>query len=129
MGKEQRHYLLWLAVIACLCVSVFFMYRGKGRGAALSPTEDSSQFVTITDAVPDAILEIRYYSTYNFVGERIDGYLQPTALLTRRAADSLRDVMVRHGFKTLDSEWWHFTLRDEPFPDTYFTFPVRQLSE
>ena len=264
MGKEQRNYLLWLAVIACLCVAVFLMYRGKGRGAALSPTEDSSQFITITDAVPDAILEIRYYSTYNFVGERIDGYLQPTALLTRRAADSLRavsdemlargyrlkiydayrpqravdhfvrwaanvadttmkpyfypdldksvlfeqeyimeksghtrgstvdltlfdmttekevdmgatfdwfgpeshpdfcgnpdtgeyaftpeqspqgrsitpeqfanrmllrDVMVRHGFNTLDSEWWHFTLRDEPFPDTYFTFPVRQLSE
>jgi hypothetical protein len=26
-----------------------------------------------------------------------------------------------------DSEWWHFTLKDEPFPDTYFTFPVKQL--
>jgi D-alanyl-D-alanine dipeptidase len=25
----------------------------------------------------------------------------------------------------LDSEWWHFTLKDEPFPDTYFTFPVK----
>ena len=24
----------------------------------------------------------------------------------------------------LDSEWWHFTLKDEPYPDTYFTFPV-----
>jgi D-alanyl-D-alanine dipeptidase len=32
--------------------------------------------------------------------------------------------MLRHGFKALDSEWWHFTLRDEPFPDTYFDFPV-----
>ena len=39
----------------------------------------------------------------------------------------LRTAMLRHGFKALDSEWWHFTLRDEPFPDTYFTFPVRQL--
>ena len=36
----------------------------------------------------------------------------------------LRDAMLSHGFKPLDSEWWHFTLRDEPFPDTYFTFPV-----
>ena len=36
----------------------------------------------------------------------------------------LRDAMLRHGFKPLDSEWWHFTLKDEPFPDTYFTFPV-----
>ena len=60
--------------------------------ARLTATDDSSQFVTLTDAVPDAILEIRYFSTYNFVGTRIDGYQQPTALLTRRAADSLRAV-------------------------------------
>ena len=40
----------------------------------------------------------------------------------------LRRAMLRHGFKPLDSEWWHFTLRDEPFPDTYFTFPVCQLA-
>ncbi|MBQ7987049.1 MAG: peptidase M15, partial [Bacteroidaceae bacterium] len=39
----------------------------------------------------------------------------------------LRRAMLAHGFKPLDTEWWHFTLRDEPFPDTYFTFPVRQL--
>ena len=223
------------------------------------PEEDASQFVTLTDVVPDVILEIRYYGTYNFVGTRIDGYEEPTALMTRVAADSLRAVsddvkalgyrlkiydayrpqkgvdhfvrwaanipdtmmkryfypdldksvlfeqeyiyeksghtrgstvdltlfdmttekeldmggtfdwfgfeshpdfcgnpetaeyqpaegeraltaeqfanrmilrqaMQRHGFKALDSEWWHFTLKDEPFPDTYFTFPVKQLN-
>ena len=221
----------------------------------VKPMSDVTAFVNITDVVPDAILEIRYYGTYNFVGCRIDGYQQPTALLTREAADSLRAVsddlmaqgyrlkiydayrpqmavdhfvrwaadiedtlmrqyfypnveksmlfeleyimeksghtrgstvdltlfdmktekevdmggtfdwfgseshpdcggnpetmeyrpndtitadqfhnrmvlraaMLRHGFKPLDSEWWHFTLRNEPFPDTYFNFPVRQL--
>ena len=36
----------------------------------------------------------------------------------------LREAMLRHGFKPLDEEWWHFTLKNEPFPDTYFTFPV-----
>ncbi|MBQ9475813.1 MAG: phosphatase PAP2 family protein [Bacteroidales bacterium] len=198
-------------------------------------------FVKISDVIPDVILEIRYYSTHNFVGQRIDGYLAPTALLTRQAADSLkvvsdelkargyrlkiydayrpqcavdhfvrwaadvpdtlmkrffypdvdksrlfeleyimeksghtrgstvdltlfdmntgkdvdmggffdwfgeeshpdytgittrqfenrmilRDAMLRHGFKPLESEWWHFTLQNEPFPDTYFNFPVR----
>ena len=219
-------------------------------------TLDASQFVTITDVVPDALLEIRYFSTYNFVGARIDGYEEPVALMTRRAADSLRAVsddlrqhgycikiydayrpqravdhfmrwaenptdtitkayfypqidketvfekeyvarrsghsrgstidltlvdmqsgkeldmggtfdwfgieshpdyggdpetleytddgshissvqfynrmvlraaMMRHGFKPLDNEWWHFTLKDEPFPDTYFNFPVTTL--
>jgi D-alanyl-D-alanine dipeptidase len=39
----------------------------------------------------------------------------------------LREAMLRHGFKPFDTEWWHFTLKDEPFPNTYFTFPVRQL--
>ena len=53
---------------------------------------DRSAFVTLTDAVPDAILEIRYFSTYNFVGTRIDGYEEPTALLTKQAADSLQAV-------------------------------------
>lgn len=227
----------------------------------VSLTENSSQFVNLTDVVPDAILEIRYYSTYNFVGDRIDGYEEPTALLTKQAAEALRAVsddvikqgyrlkiydayrpqkgvdhfvrwskdvsdkrmksyfypdlpkkvlfkqdyimeksghtrgstvdltlfdmatekeldmggtfdwfgieshpdfcgnpetgeylggmspagrsitaqqfanrmilrraMLRHGFKPIDSEWWHFTLRDEPFPDTYFTFPVKKLT-
>ena len=54
--------------------------------------QDSSDFVAITDVVPDVILEIRYFGTYNFVGSRIDGYLAPNALLTRRAADSLKAV-------------------------------------
>lgn len=207
-------------------------------------TTDRSDFVVITDVVPDAILEIRYYSTYNFVGSRIDGYEAPVALMTRQAADSLKlvsdelkaqgyrikiwdayrpqravnhfirwaenlqdttmkavfypmvdksllfeqgyilarsghsrgstvdltlvdaatgkeldmgspfdwfgveshpdyvsnqpsaisiqnnrqilwDAMLRHGFTMIDSEWWHFTLANEPYPDTYFDFPVR----
>ena len=37
---------------------------------------------------------------------------------------TLQRSMVRNGFSTLDCEWWHFTLKDEPFPDTYFEFPV-----
>lgn len=248
----MRNMMLWLFA------AILF------TGCTSEPTEDSSQFVTLTDAVPDAILEIRYFGTYNFVGQRIDGYLEPTALLTRQAADSLRAVsddvmamgyrlkiydayrpqkavdhfvrwasdvndtamkqyfypdldksvlfeqeyiyersghtrgstvdltlfdmrtekevdmggtfdwfgpeshpdfcgqpdsdlytadnqaspcgrsitdeqfanrmilrhaMMRHGFHPLSSEWWHFTLDNEPFPDTYFTFPVRQLTK
>ena len=49
-------------------------------------------FVHLAEAVPDAILEIRYYSTYNFVGARIDGYEQPTAMLTVEAAKALKAV-------------------------------------
>ena len=229
----------------------------KRLTGTLPSTDDASLFVNLAEAVPDAILEIRYYSTYNFVGTRVDGYLEPIALMTRQAADSLRAVsddlkqqgyrlkiydayrpqcavdhfvrwaanipdtlmkpyfypdldksvlfeqeyimeksghtrgstvdltlfdmktekeldmggtfdwfgpeshpdfggnpetgeykpnshitakqfhnrmilreaMLRHGFKPIDSEWWHFTLKNEPFPDTYFTFPVKKLAE
>lgn len=212
--------------------------------ANVAPEADSSDFVLISDVIPDAILEIRYYSTYNFVGERIDGYEEPVALLTKEAAEHLkevsddlvkqgyrlkifdayrpqmavtnfmnwakdiddirmkdyfypeldksvlfdqgyiaeksghsrgstvdltlfdmsigkevdmggtfdyfgelshpdytditeqqyqnrmilRDAMLSHGFKPLEEEWWHFTLKDEPYPDTYFTFTVNSKS-
>ena len=207
-------------------------------------SDDASDFVLLSEAVPDAILEIRYYSTYNFVGDRIDGYEEPLALLTKEAAAALkevsddvmeqgyrlkiydayrpqmavtnfmnwaldtedtrmkeyfypeldkdvlfpqgyiaehsghsrgstvdltlfdmttekevdmggafdyfgelshpdytgiteeqyanrmllRDAMLAHGFRPLAEEWWHFTLEDEPYPDTYFTFPVNSDS-
>ena len=203
-------------------------------------TMDSSGFVVLADYVPSIIQEIRYHSTYNFVGDRIDGYEEPCALITKEAARALKDVsnemavrglrlkvfdayrparavkhfvlwgiedldlrmkpffypdldktdlfskgyiasrsshsrgstvdltlldmmtgkeldmgspfdmfsevshpdykgitkeqytnrmllrniMMRKGFEPIDCEWWHFTLKDEPYPDTYFDFPV-----
>lgn len=37
----------------------------------------------------------------------------------------LRDIMHKHGFKPLLTEWWHFTLKNEPYPNRYFDFPVK----
>jgi len=36
----------------------------------------------------------------------------------------LKTLMEKNGFKNLSLEWWHFTLINEPFPDTYFDFPI-----
>lgn len=36
----------------------------------------------------------------------------------------LQNIMIKHSFRLYKAEWWHFTLRGEPFPDTYFNFPV-----
>lgn len=36
----------------------------------------------------------------------------------------LQSIMLKHGFKNYSKEWWHFTLRNEPYPNTYFNFPV-----
>ena len=37
----------------------------------------------------------------------------------------LRTLMTQHGFRPIREEWWHFTLEKEPYPETYFNFPVR----
>ncbi|MGH2476749.1 MAG: D-Ala-D-Ala dipeptidase VanX [Candidatus Limnocylindrales bacterium] len=37
---------------------------------------------------------------------------------------SLCSIMERSGFERYASEWWHYRLRDEPYPDTYFDFPI-----
>ena len=241
---NNKHFLI-IIILAILC------FAGAVSGAdpkddniQQNISNDSSDFVVLTDVVPDVILEIRYYSTYNFVGDRIDGYEQPTALLTKEAAAALkqvsddlkdkgyrlkiydayrpqravtnfekwaedtndvrmkeyfypdldksvlfeqnyidnysghsrgstvdltlfdmktekevdmggtfdyfseeshpdyknitkeqyanrmllREAMLKHGFKPIDSEWWHFTLENEPYPDTYFDFPVNENS-
>lgn len=36
----------------------------------------------------------------------------------------LRSIMEASGFSSYDCEWWHYTLRDEPYPDRYFDFPI-----
>ena len=55
-------------------------------------TMDPSGFVLLADYVPGIVQEIRYYSTYNFVGDRVDGYEEPCALLTKEAARALKGV-------------------------------------
>jgi zinc D-Ala-D-Ala dipeptidase len=36
----------------------------------------------------------------------------------------LKSLMEKHGFKNYDMEWWHYTLKNEPYPDTYFDFVI-----
>ena len=36
----------------------------------------------------------------------------------------LRNVMIDYGFVPVEEEWWHFTLKNEPYSDTYFDFNV-----
>ena len=56
------------------------------------PEKDASGFVLLSDFIPSIIQEIRYFSTYNFIGDRIDGYEEPVSILTREAARALKTV-------------------------------------
>ena len=57
-----------------------------------NPALDSSGFVVLSDYVPHTIQEIRYHSPYNFIGERIDGYEEPIALISLEAARALKSA-------------------------------------
>ena len=70
--------------------------------------------------------------TGEYTGDNSKSPSDPKRSITAEQVEhrmSLRRAMLAHGFKPYDTEWWHFTLKDEPFPDTYFTFPVRQLNK
>ena len=56
------------------------------------------------------------------LGHRKHPGVGEAALANRRM---LREAMMQAGFRNYSKEWWHYTLRGEPFPDTYFDFPVR----
>lgn len=228
--------VLTASLLTCSCGA-----SAQSATRQTGPEWDASGFVVLTDVVPDVILEIRYHSSFNFVGARVDGYEEPVALVTKEAAEALRRVsdnlkekgyrlkiydtyrpqtavnhferwardltdtltkayfypdldksvlfdmgfiahrsghsrgstidltlfdmatgkevdmggvfdyfgdrshdnfpdltpeqkrnrqilneaMFAEGFKTIEEEWWHYTLKNEPYPNTYFTFPVR----
>jgi D-alanyl-D-alanine dipeptidase len=44
--------------------------------------------------------------------------------LQTRNREYLRSIMETSGFTSYDCEWWHYTLRGEPYPTTYFDFPI-----
>ena len=97
--REKRNCSIRHIFTAAAAGALMLLLSACGTAA---PESAPPGFVYVTDAVPDVLLEIRYYSTYNFVGERIDGYERPTALLTREAAKALKaasDDFRRQGYR------------------------------
>ena len=75
-----------------------------GVSACRTDCADSTPpgFVHVAETIPDAILEVRYYSTYNFIGDRIRGYERPTPMLTVEAAEALKavnDELIPQGYR------------------------------
>ena len=82
-------FILPLLMLGLLLANFTALAKAESRN--VNPL-DSSGFVVLSDVVPDVIQEIRYFSTYNFVGERITGYHTPCALMTKEAASALKEV-------------------------------------
>lgn len=88
---------------------------GHSRGSTIDLT-----LVRRADGV-----ELNMGTPYDFFSPRsapADKHVSAEAQSNRKL---LAEAMKRRGFMPYNKEWWHFTLRREPFPDTYFDFPVR----
>ncbi len=68
--------------------------------------------------------ELDMGSPYDFFGN--ESWVAYEGLTEKQKANRqlLKSIMLKHGFRNYPKEWWHFTLRWEPFPDTFFDFPV-----
>jgi zinc D-Ala-D-Ala dipeptidase len=89
-------------------------YSGHSRGAT----------VDLTLAQPDGT-ELDMGTHFDFFSPK-SWTADPSISLAAHANRILLATAMRHrGFRPYDREWWHFTLRNEPFPQTYFDFPVK----
>ncbi|WP_303735931.1 M15 family metallopeptidase [Methanobrevibacter millerae] len=72
--------------------------------------------------------EVDMGGTFDYFGEKSHTDYKNITAKQYENRMILREAMMNHGFEPLAEEWWHFTLKNEPYPDTYFTFPVSENS-
>jgi len=69
--------------------------------------------------------ELDMGSPYDFFGVESHPFYKNISENQKENRFYLREIMLANNFKPYDNEWWHFTLRNEPFPKTYFNFPIK----
>ena len=86
-------------------------------------TRASAVDLTLVDAKTHQELDMG--SIFDFLDPR--SHIVTDGLTVQQESNRalLRDAMVQSGFKVYAYEWWHFSLEKEPYPDTYFDFPIR----
>ena len=68
--------------------------------------------------------EVDMGSSYDFFGEKSHPFYKKITEAQMKNRILLRTIMIKNGFIPYDNEWWHFTLKDEPYPTTYFNFLI-----
>lgn len=68
--------------------------------------------------------ELDMGSPFDFFGTESHPYSEKIGVDHKKNRFLLRKVMIENGFKPYKNEWWHFTLKNEPFPSTYFNFSI-----
>ncbi len=89
-------------------------------------TRGSTMDVTLVTLNPSGeVMELDMGSPYDYFGPASWPSYRDISAPQRANRLLLRTLMIQHGFVPYEQEWWHFTLADEPFPDTYFDFPIQ----
>ncbi len=68
--------------------------------------------------------EVDMGGSYDYFGEISNHYSNQITPQQKKNRELLRLIMRKYGFRSYSKEWWHYTYDAEPFPDTYFDFPV-----
>lgn len=87
---------------------------GHSRGSTLD--------LTIVDAKTHKEMDMG--STYDFFGSISHHNAESLTKEQKTNRAFLKRIMIKNGFRPYSEEWWHYTLRNEPYPETYFDFPV-----
>ena len=85
-------------------------------------TRGSTVDLSIVDIKTNKELDMG--SSYDFFGEKSHPFYKKITKTQMKNRMLLRTIMIKNGFIPYDNEWWHFTLKDEPYPTTYFNFTI-----
>lgn len=86
-------------------------------------TRGSTLDLTLIDSKTG--LEVDMGSSYDFFGEISHHNTLKINEQQKKNRKFLMHTMMKYGFRPYPAEWWHYSFRNEPFPDTYFNFPVK----
>lgn len=99
-----------------------FLFREGYIASKSGHSRGSTIDLTVMDGNTGEVLDMGGF--FDFFGEQ--SWLDYTDLTEAQLQNRqlLQDVMLKHNFRNYPKEWWHFTLRWEPFQETYFDFVV-----
>ncbi|MGD8347251.1 MAG: M15 family metallopeptidase [Lysobacterales bacterium] len=100
------------------------LFRDGYIAARSGHSRGSTVDLTIVWLDGDDLRELDMGTPFDFFGPESHGASAAVTPQQRANRALLQALMTKHGFRPLAEEWWHFTLEDEPYPDTYFDFVI-----
>ncbi|WP_281560488.1 M15 family metallopeptidase [Thalassomonas sp. RHCl1] len=114
--KMKQHYYPQVAKKDLFRHGYIAAKSGHSRGSTVD--------VTLVSLIGGKATELDMGTTWDYFS--VKSWPANLALSAQQRANRmlLQQVMLRQGFKFLEEEWWHFTLKDEPFSEQYFDFVI-----